>query len=271
MKKSERIAIIGTGAMGSAFIHGLINASILPPADIIGSDADNARLQALSQELGITSATSNVEAVQQAAIVMLFVKPGLVDSVLAEIAPSLHAGQLLISIAAGVPLSRLRAKVDPAKIGLVRVMPNTPALVGAGMSAVAFAPEVQLEVRKRVLALFRAVGEVVEVEEKLMDAVTGLSGSGPAYVFVLIEALADGGVAAGLPRVIAQQLAIQTVLGSALLLKQTGQHPGAAKDSVASPGGTTIAGLAELEKGGFRACLLRAVTRAAERARELSG
>ncbi len=152
----------------------------------------------------------------------------------------------------------------------MRVMPNTPALVGQGMSGIAFEPSVPKQVRERIVRLLGAVGEVIEVEEKLMDAVTGLSGSGPAFAFLMIEALADGGVEAGLSRDVAQRLAIQTVLGAAALLKETGQHPSAAKDMVASPGGTTVAGLAVLEAGDFRASLIQAVVRAAERSRELS-
>jgi pyrroline-5-carboxylate reductase len=270
MKNNNLIAFIGTGAMGSAFMRGLLKAKLARPREIIGSDPEPARLDALVKELGIVRAGSNGEAVEKAATIILAVKPALVDSVMAEIGPQLKGGQTLISIAAGIPISRLQSCIKDAKVALARVMPNTPALVGAGMAGVAFAPDVPKPSKQRVLQILKAVGEVVEIEEKYMDAVTGLSGSGPAYVFLFIEALADGGVAAGLPRQIAQTLAIQTVLGAASLLKETGQHPAAAKDMVASPGGTTIAGLATLEKGAFRSSLIQAVLRATERSRELS-
>jgi len=270
MRKPETIAFIGAGAMGSALLRGLLRAKLTRPRQIIASDADRAKTEALARELGILQADSNTAAAAQADTVILAVKPGMMEGVMAEIAPHLRGGQMLISIAAGIPLSRLRPHLKDVKVNLARVMPNTPALVGQGISALAFAPGVPEEARKKALQLFGAVGEVIEVEERLMDAVTGLSGSGPAFVFLVIEALADGGVAAGLPRAVAQTLAVQTVLGAASLLKQTGQHPAAAKDLVASPGGTTIAGLAVLEKGAFRASLIQAVVRAAERSRELS-
>ncbi len=271
MKKAATIAVIGVGAMGGALIRGLLEAKLARPKEIVGSDADRRKVEALVKELGIAKAASNQEAVEKSETVLLAVKPGMIDSVLAEIAPHLQEGQTLVSIAAGVPLARLRPPVKEKKVNLARVMPNTPALVGAGMSAVAFDAGATPAARQQVMRLLGAVGEVLEVEEKLMDAVTGLSGSGPAYVFAAIEALADGGVAAGLPRAIAQTLAIQTVLGAATLLKRTGQHPAAAKDMVASPGGTTIAGLAALEKGAFRSRLIQAVLAATERSRQLSG
>lgn len=270
-RKSDRIAVIGVGAMGSALIRGLLAAKLARPADLLACDSDHTKLTAICKELGVTPAESNGQAAAEAGIIVLAVKPPLVEPVLTEIEPVLRGEKLLVSIAAGIPLSRILPHVKDEKVKVARVMPNTPALVNAGMSAVAFAPGATDAARARVMQLFAAVGEVVEVEEKLMDAVTGLSGSGPAYVFLTIEALADGGVAAGLPRAIAQKLAIQTVLGAARLLKETGQHPAAAKDMVASPGGTTIAGLEVLEKKGLRAALIQAVLRAAERSRELSG
>lgn len=268
MAKPDKIAFIGTGAMGSALIRGLISAKLAKPDNILGADADRNKNKALADSLGI-AACDNQLAVRQADIVFLAVKPSLVGRVLEETGAEFRSGQILISIAAGVTLKQLRSKLQ-APVSLARVMPNTPALVGAGISAVAFEDKVAKAAREKVLRLLGAAGEVVEVEEKLLNAVTGLSGSGPAYVFVFIEALADGGVAAGLPRLLAQKLAIETVLGSAALLKVTGQHPAAAKDAVASPGGTTIAGLAVLEDGAFRANIIQAVISAAARAEELS-
>jgi pyrroline-5-carboxylate reductase len=267
---TNSIAFIGTGAMGSAWIRGLISAGLARPDDIWGSDADTERVSRLAGELGIHVAESNLDAVRQAQTIVLAVKPWMVVSVLQELGPQLAEGQILISIAAGIPLDTIKVHVDPEKVALARVMPNTPALVRQGISGVAFAAGASDTAKDRVCDLLGAVGEVVVVEEKLLDAVTGLSGSGPAYVFVIIEALADGGVAAGLPRAIAQKLAIQTVLGSAALLKETGQHPAAAKDQVATPGGTTIAGLTVMEEHGVRAALIETVRRATERSHELS-
>jgi pyrroline-5-carboxylate reductase len=271
MKTSEKIAFVGAGAMGGALMRGFLKAKLARPKDILASDADKEKLAALAKQLGISPAASNIEAAEASAIIFLAVKPGLTAAVMGEIAPHLRSGQILISIAAGINLARLRSLLKSGKPNLVRVMPNTPALVGQGLSAIAFDAGIKKSVKEKVIQLFRAVGEAIEVDEKQMDAVTGLSGSGPAYVFVAIEALADGGVAAGLPRSIAQVLAIQTVLGAAALLKQTGMHPAAAKDMVVSPGGTTSAGLAALEESAFRASLIQAVLLATERSRELSG
>lgn len=263
------LGVIGTGNMGAALVRGVVRAGALPPGRIVVSDSDVGRASALASELGLAAATTNHELAAGSEVVLLAVKPGVVPAVLAEIAPALTAEQTLVSIAAGVTLAKIKACLGVASPVLVRVMPNTPALVGAGVLAVS-APGVAGDRRAELVRLLSAVGQVVEVGEELMDAVTGLSGSGPAFVFVFIEALADGGVAAGLPRPIAMQLAIETVAGAAKLVQETGQHPGALKDAVASPGGTTIAGLSELERGGFRGLVAAAVRAAAQRSRELS-
>jgi pyrroline-5-carboxylate reductase len=189
--------------------------------------------------------------------------------VVREIAGVLTPDHTLVSLAAGVPLARIREAMGEASPALVRVMPNTPALVGAGMFGIA-APGVDPSRVEKLSRLLEAVGRVALVEEEMMDAVTALSGSGPAFVFVMIEALTDGGVAAGLPSALAQQLAAQTVVGAGRMVQETGMHPGALKHAVASPGGTTIAGLAELERTGFRGAVVAAVRAAARRARELS-
>lgn len=263
------LGVIGAGNMGAALVRGIVKAGALPVDRIIVSDADSTRAAALAAELGVKHGKTNTEVASESEYVSLVVKPGIVPSVLGEIAPGMSPGQTLVSFATGVPIAKLRAGLGEVQPAVIRVMPNTPALVGAGAFALA-APGVPKDRRAGLVRLLGSVGQVVEVGDELMDAVTGLSGSGPAFVFVFIEALADGGVAAGLPRPIAQQLAVQTVAGAAKLVQETGQHPGALKDMVATPGGTTIAGLAELERGGFRGLVASAVRAAAQRAREIS-
>lgn len=263
------LGLIGAGNMGAAFVRRVVGVGAVAAEQVVVADADATRAKALADEVGVRSAEDNTEVAAGSEYVVLAVKPGAVPAVLKEIAPVLRAEQTLVSFAAGVALGKIGDVLGEAKPALVRVMPNTPALVGEGMFALA-APGVARERVTKLAKVLEAAGQVVEVEEKLMDAVTGLSGSGPAFVFVLIEALADGGVAAGLPRPVAHRLAVQTVLGAAKLVQETGQHPGALKDAVASPGGTTIAGLAELERGGFRGLVASAVRAAAARSRELS-
>jgi pyrroline-5-carboxylate reductase len=222
----------------------------------------------LSQRYGIRWAKSNAEVVREADVVILAVKPQIMGAVLGEIRPALGRHNLLISIAAGVSTSRMREALG-AEARLIRVMPNTPALVLEGATAIAKGQGLEAGDLEVAEELFRAVGKVVVLDEDLMDAVTGLSGSGPAYVAIVIESLADGGVKVGLDRATAMILATQTVLGAARLLLQTGLHPGALKDMVSSPGGTTIAGIAGLEEGGIRTTLIKAVERATARSREL--
>jgi pyrroline-5-carboxylate reductase len=210
----------------------------------------------------------NPDVLKFANVIVLAVKPDLVNDVLAEVRPHFTEKHLLISIAAGVPIARLESALPPGA-RVVRVMPNTPALVGASASAFTPGQAAQPEDAQLTQKLFAAVGVAYPVKEALLDAVTGLSGSGPAYVFLIIEGLSDGGVAAGLPRDIATQLAAQTLLGSAKLLLETGQHPAALKDMVTSPGGTTIEGLHELEKAGVRGALINAVRAATEKSKKL--
>jgi pyrroline-5-carboxylate reductase len=264
------LGVIGAGQMGGALVRGMIRAGALPPGQIAVSDAEPGRAAGLAKEVGAKSATSNQSCAAESEYVLLAVKPAQVAGVLKEVAAELGPAQTLVSIAAGVTLARLRESLGKAGAAVVRVMPNTPALVGAGAFALA-APGVARERVDKLKELLRPLGEVVEVGEEMMDAVTGLSGSGPAFVFVMIEAMADGGVSAGLPRPVAQQLAAQTVAGAAKMVLETGEHPGRLKDAVASPGGTTIAGLGELERGGFRAAVIAAVRAAAARAKELAG
>lgn len=264
----HRIALLGGGQMGLALAEGFCRAGLLAAEDITVYDPAAAARDRLSSRLpGIRLADSAAEAVAAARTVILAVKPQQAAAACREIAAALAPDAVLVSILAGVSLQTL-TELSGAR-WIVRVMPNTPCLVGRGVSVACHAPDVPAADRDRVLALLGAVGTAHEVDESLMDAVTGLSGSGPGFVAVLVEALADGGVKAGLPRPLALALATQTLSGTAALLDQTGEHPAQLKDRVASPGGTTIAGLAVLEQRGVRGALIDAVVAAAARGREL--
>ncbi|MEO0813504.1 MAG: pyrroline-5-carboxylate reductase, partial [Myxococcota bacterium] len=215
---------------------------------------------------GLKTTTVNTEAIKNADVVVVAVKPQIIGRVLRELAPEVEPNALVLSVAAGVPIELIRSLM---KRRVARAMPNTPAVVGMGATAVSFSKECNEKDVAAVRAIFSAVGMVTTVDEVLLDAVTGLSGSGPAFIFTIIEALADAGVKVGLPRKKAQALAAQTVVGSARLLIDSGEHPGVLKDQVTSPGGTAIAGLHTLEEGGLRTTLINAVQSATERAREL--
>ncbi len=268
MLTGQTIAFVGAGHMTEALVSGLLQAGVAHASQIIASDVRADRRDAMTRAYGIEVTSDNRVAASRADMVVLSVEPQVLDEVLSALATSIKPQTLVISVAAGYPLSRV-ARHLPGRPKMVRAMPNTPACVRAGVTALAVAgtlPEAELG---RARAVFESVGHVVVVEERLMDAVTALSGSGPAYMFVLIEALADGGVKAGLPRPIAETLAAQTVLGAARMVQETGEHPAKLKDRVASPGGTTIAGLHVLEQGRFRATLISAVEAAAVRSAEL--
>jgi pyrroline-5-carboxylate reductase len=270
MSDDLRIGFLGAGKMATALAQGWRNAGLVRPEHVRASDPSPEARAAFAQATGGQALTNNREVVAGSDIVVLAVKPQQMADVLAEIGPAVQAGQpLLISVAAGVAMQAILDRLGIPVCRLVRVMPNTPCLVGASASAYAGSPGTPPEDVCVVDRLFNAVGRAFAVPEKLLDAVTGLSGSGPAFVFVMIEALADGGVRMGLPRDLATQLAAQTVLGSAKLLLETGLHPGALKDMVASPAGTTIAGLHALERGGLRAALIDAVEAATRRSIEL--
>lgn len=265
MKK--RIAFIGGGQMAEALIGGLLAGGLCRAEAICATDPVSSRRDRLKSAFGIRVGESNREAVSWAEVVLLAVKPQILDSVLGEIGSKL-AGRLIISIAAGVTIRAIQEKASTAE-AVVRAMPNQPALVREGMTALSRGTRVTDDDFQTAREIFEGVGRVVSVEERLMDAVTGLSGSGPAYVFQAIEALADGGVKMGLPRETAELLAAQTVLGAARMVLESGEHPAKLKDRVASPGGTTIAGLHQLEQGGFRATLMGAVEAATKRSQEL--
>ncbi len=268
MPLGKTIAFLGAGNMAEALVKGLLRAGVADPGEIVCSDRDDARGALLTGRYGVRFTRSNAEAAGAAALIVLSVKPQIMNKLLAEIAPVLDETKLVVSIAAGVPIAAIERKVGRG-VRIVRTMPNTPALVGAGATALSAGEHATDDDLAQARALFDAIGKTVVVDESLLDAVTGLSGSGPAYIFLVIEALSDAGVKMGLPRVVAQELAAQTVLGSAKLLIETGEHPGKLKDQVTSPGGTAIAGLHTLEAGGLRTTLMNAVEAATKRSREL--
>jgi pyrroline-5-carboxylate reductase len=265
---NPRFGFIGAGRMATALARGLLTANLATTGRILASDPSPAASDRFAQETGCRLATSNREVLAGSDVVFLAVKPQQIVDVLEELRG--HAGRdhLLISIAAGVPLAMLAAGLGDGP-RLVRVMPNTPCLVGAGASGYCLGTNATAADAELVGQLLAAVGTAHRVDESLLDAVTGLSGSGPALVYVMIEALSDGGVKVGLPRDIALALAAQTVRGAGEMVVKTGQHPGVLKDAVTSPGGTTIAGLAALEAGGVRAALIAAVEAATRRSAEL--
>jgi pyrroline-5-carboxylate reductase len=268
MPLGTTIAFLGAGNMAEALVKGLLRAHVASPSEIICTDRRAERGPELTHKYGVRFQKDNLAAAREAGIVVLSVKPQAMNKLLEEIKPALDQTKLVISIAAGVPIKAIERQIGHG-IRIIRTMPNTPALVGAGATALAPGEHATEADLAQARALFEAVGMAVVVEEPLLDAVTGLSGSGPAYIFLIIEALADGGVKAGLARDQAQELAAQTVLGSAKLLIETGEHPGRLKDQVTSPGGTAIAGLHTLEAGGLRTTLMDAVEAATNRSREL--
>jgi pyrroline-5-carboxylate reductase len=269
MDISEKtIAFLGAGNMAEALIRGLLHSKTTAPERILATARRPDRARLLQETWGIRALTDNVAACRDADVVILCVKPQVMDRLVEQIAPAVDPTKLIISVAAGVPVEALERKLGAAA-RVVRAMPNTPALVGRGACAIAAGTHATQEDLDVATSIFDAVGITVTVEENLLDAVTGLSGSGPAYIFLIIEALTDAGVKVGLPRYTALKLAAQTLLGSAELLIQTNAHPGQLKDQVTSPGGTAIAGLHTLEAGGLRTTLINAVEVATRRAREL--
>jgi pyrroline-5-carboxylate reductase len=263
------IGFLGAGQMATALAKGWGSAGLLDVAKAIASDPYPTAREKFTANTGVRAVESNADVVRACPVVFLAVKPQTMAGVLTEICSHLTPNHLVVSIAAGFTLTQL-ADVLGSNSRLVRVMPNTPALVGACAAGFAAGTAATKDDVELVGRLFNAVGTAFAVPEHLLDAVTGLSGSGPAFVYVLIEALADGGVKAGLPRDVAMKLAAQTVFGSAKMVLDTGTHPGVLKDAVASPGGTTIAGLHALERAAFRAAAMDAVEAAANRAAELA-
>ncbi|MBI5773134.1 MAG: pyrroline-5-carboxylate reductase [Verrucomicrobia bacterium] len=268
MASKLTIGFLGAGKMATALARGLVRAGLAKPGQILASDVSAAARAAFAKEVGAKTTAANADVLKFATVLILAVKPDQVAELLREARPGFTNRHLLISIAAGVTLAKLESGLG-ADARVIRVMPNTPALVGASATAFATGKSATAGDAQLAQKLFSSVGIAFQVKESLLDAVTGLSGSGPAYVYVMIEALSDGGVAAGLPRDVATKLAAQTVLGGAKMVLETGQHPGALKDMVASPGGTTIEGLHELEKGKLRGTLINAVRAATEKSKKL--
>ena len=265
----NELGIIGTGNMGSALLKTILRKNLISEKNLLIYDKDKTVTEELSAKLNVKVTENSEELALSSRYVLLAVKPQVIDTVLDEIGSHLTTENTLISIAAGISLEHL-SKFCNKDVGIIRIMTNTPLMVGMGASAIAHNDKINAESIEFVKKIFNSGGVVVELDEEHIDAVTGLSGSGPAYIFVIIEALADGGVKMGLSRKIALKLAAQTALGAAKLILETGRHPGELKDMVASPGGTTITALHELEKAGLRATLIRAVEVATERSKALN-
>ncbi len=263
----KRFAIVGAGNMGLALLRGLLDSRSLHPQNITVRNKRKERSDLLVQKYGVRTATTNADCVRGADVVILSVKPQIFSKVLEEMKSEVQ-NALMISVAAGISTRRIEHEIGGAP-RVIRAMPNTPALIKEGATAICageYANEDDVQLAQTV---FAKVGRVVVVDEVHLDAVTGLSGSGPAYIFLIIEAFADAGVKVGLSREIAMELAVQTIQGSARMLQQLGEHPGKLKDQVTSPGGTAIAGLHTLEEGGLRTTIMNAVEAATNRAKEL--
>jgi pyrroline-5-carboxylate reductase len=264
-----RVAVLGAGKMGGILLQAFLKENLFAPEQIHATVGHAERALALSTQWGVDVTTNNLEAVRQSDLILLGVKPFQVPALVKEILPALTSAKLLVSFAASVK-TRAIEEMTGLEIAVIRAMPNTPAALGAGAAALCrgrFVRDDQMELAKRI---FETVGRAVVVDEKHMDAVTGLSGSGPAYIYIIIEALAEAGVKVGLPRDTATLLAAQTTLGAAKMVLETGYHPALLKDAVTTPAGCTIDGILELEEGGLRVALIKAVMRATERAKQLA-
>jgi pyrroline-5-carboxylate reductase len=261
----ETVGTIGAGNMAEAILRGLLRAGMRPD-QLLASDPDPARRGHVSHELGVRVTNSNGEVAQQSSVAVLAIKPAQVEEATADL-PS-GGNPLFLSVVAGCRIATLKRFLGP-RARIVRAMPNTPALIGSGISALAHDSGIPDEDVRQAEAVLAAVGRVVQVPEPLLDAVTGLSGSGPAYAFLFIEALTEAGVREGFSRAVAQELAVETVLGAARLIRESGEPPAVLRERVTSPGGTTVAGLAALERAGFRSAVLAAVKAATARSREL--
>jgi pyrroline-5-carboxylate reductase len=262
------LAVIGGGRMGEAIIGGLLAAGSFDGDSIVVAEPDAARRATLSAMHGVRCVADGREAVSGAGTVLLAVKPQVFESVVRSLSDSVPADAVIVSIAAGISTARIESML-PANAAVVRVMPNTPALVREGMAVVSGGSAATVTQVESVRELFGAVGRAIVIDECHQDAATAISGSGPAYVAILVEALARAGATSGLPREVAQQLAVQTLRGTAELLERTGQSPADLVDAVASPGGTTVAAIGQLEAGGFTASVAAAVAAAVNRAKEL--
>jgi pyrroline-5-carboxylate reductase len=268
MLKNRHVGLVGTGNMGEALIHGLLHGHLCRPDQILCSDTRPERLKAIREKYEVKGTSHNTEVVKQSDLIIIAVKPQIMKNVVEEIAKYLNLSKLIISIAAGVPLEAIESCAKK-ELKLIRVMPNICVSVREGVSAIAGGRHALKEDLMMAKTIFDSVGKSLFIDEYLLDAVTGLSGSGPAYIFLIIDALADAGVKVGLSRDDALILASQTLLGAAKMLIETGEHPGKLKDMVTTPGGTAIAGLHTLEEGGLRTTLMNTVEVATQRSRAL--
>ncbi len=264
----KKLAVLGAGKLGGILLRAYLKQELFAPKRVTATVAHAEKAAALTKELGVSVNTENRKAVKSADIVLLCVKPKVVAEVLQEIAPELNEKTLLISVAASVPTSYIEQHLN-AKVPVVRVMPNTPSTVGCGMTGICRGAHAAAEDLETACTMFNAVGRTVVVDEKNMDAVTGLSASGPAFAYIILESLAEAGVKVGLPRDVATLLAAQTMKGAASVVLETGDHPALLKDAVTTPAGCTIDGILELEEGKLRVTLIKAVVKATSRAGEL--
>jgi pyrroline-5-carboxylate reductase len=268
MLKDKRLAVIGAGKLGEILIKGLVEAGVIDVSNVIITAGHQPRLDHMRERFGVTGTLSNSMAAESADIIILAVKPQTVPLVLSEIKGVLGPAQLLISVAASVSAAFIEKHLDVA-VPVVRAMPNTPCLLKKGMTGIAPGRNASQEHVELAKFIFDSVGRTVVVDEKHMDAITGLSASGPAYIYIIIESLAEAGVKVGLPRDIATELAAQTVVGAGTMVLETAEHPAKLKDTVTTPAGCTIDGILELEEGGLRVTLIKAVVKATQRAKEL--
>ncbi len=265
--KRYKIGFIGMGNMGGAILNGLLKT--MDPGELIFTAAHKEKMEAVTKATGVAHGESNLDCVRAARYVILAVKPQYFDTVFEEIREGLDAGQIVISLAPGITAADIKERLG-GRVRVIRAMPNTPALLGEGMTGVAYGPEVYTEEEQAdIAAVFTSCGRMEIVEERQMDAVGCVSGCGPAFVYMFIEALADGGVKYGLPRKTAYEMAAQTLLGSARMVLETGKHPGQLKDEVCSPGGTTIAGVSALEEHGFRSAVIKAADACYEKSQKM--
>jgi pyrroline-5-carboxylate reductase len=264
-----RLAVIGAGKMGETLISALLESGIVVARDIVATAGHDARLRQLADAFGIATTLDNREAAAGADLVLLCVKPQIAPAVIADLASALRPEQVLLSIIAGLTTARMEAQLGGREIPVVRAMPNTPSRIGYGMTAICGGRYAQPGHLEAARAIFARLGRALVLDEKYFDAVTGLSASGPAFLYIVIEALAEGGVKVGLPRKVATELAAQTCLGAGHMVLETGFHPAQLKDEVTTPAGCTMDGILKLEEGGLRVTLIKAIVEATRRAREL--
>ena len=266
----RRVAVLGSGKMGGILLKAFLEKGLLSPQKTSATVQHEERARLLSKQLNIPVGTDNRAAVRGANVIFISVKPQVVGDVIKQIAPQISKNQLIISVAASVSTAQIEKVLGQKKVPVIRAMPNTPSLLGRGMTALCKGAYAGAEHVETAIALFDAVGKTVVVDEKHMDAVTALSASGPAYIYIILESLAEAGVKVGLPRDVATLLAAQTTLGAASVVLETGDHPALLKDAVTTPAGCTIDGIMELEEGKLRVTLIKAVVKATQRAKELA-